>query len=148
VDGEINELRLSMRARAANGTQGVLAVLSISEDAGASWRELERFSPDPEHTTNHMWFNHVLRGKALEATRCRVKVEVSGGGLEQVIANSVMKANPNWPVALRVTHAWLEGEQPRKETRVLAAAGRESRYEVTAGPGVVNQEVTIEGIAQ
>jgi hypothetical protein len=148
VDGEIRELRLSMRARAANGSQNVLAVLSVSEDAGSSWRELKRFSPHPEHTTNYMWFNHVLRVKALEASRCRVKIEISGGGLEQVIANSVVNATPVWQTALRVTHAWLEGEQTRKETRTVAATGGESTYEVTVGRGVVNQEVSIEGIAQ
>jgi hypothetical protein len=147
-DGEVRELRLSLRARAADAPQGVLAVLSISEDDGATWRELERFSPHPEHNTDRMWFNHVLHGRPLDARRCRAKIQISGGGLDQVIANSVVKADPRWPAALRVTHAWIEGDQPRQETRMVAPGGGQSAYEVTAGSGVVNQELTIEGVAQ
>ena len=62
TDGEIRELRFSARARAARGGQGVSVALSLSEDGGANWRELERFKPDPEHTTN----SHVVQSRAAE----------------------------------------------------------------------------------
>lgn len=148
AEGEIQELRVSLRARAQRGSQGVAVVLSISEDAGATWRELERFSPDPEHTTNHMWFNHVLRGRHIDGSRCRLKIEITGGGLEQAIANSALAAKPAWPTSLRVTHVWREGERERSFSQAIPAAAVMQAYEVTAGPNLINEEVRIEGVAQ
>jgi hypothetical protein len=145
--GEIRELRFSTRARAARGGQGVTVALSISGDGGANWRELERFAPDPEHNTNHMWFNHVLRGGRLDGAGTLLKVAVEGGGLEQVIANTLVAAEPAAATDLRITHLWQEGDTPRTFTHVVPA-GSDGPYELTAGAGVVNQEVRIEGIAK
>ena len=148
TDGEIQELRFSARARAARGGQGVTVALSLSEDGGATWRELERFTPDPEHTTNYMWFNHVLRNQHLKGDRAWLKVAVTGGGLEQVIANTLVAAPPAAPTDLRITHVWREGETPRTFTRLIPATGGDPSYEITAAEGVVNEEVRIEGVAQ
>ena len=146
--GEIRELRVSMRARAARGSQGVVAVLSISKDGGAQWNELERFAPHAEHTTNHMWFNHVLRDGRIDGRRCRLKVEITGGGLEQVIANSLVTATPASPGATRITHVWREGDRERTFSSVAPAGAEGYTYEVLAGSGLVNEEVRIEGIAR
>ncbi len=148
TNGVVRELRVSLRARAARGSQGVSALLSLSEDAGANWRELARFSPDPEHTTNHMWFNHVLTGRAIDASRCRLRIEISGGGLEQVIANSLVAAEPAASTRLRLTHVWREGDRERTFTHLAPAAPRGCTYEVTAAAGLINNEVRIEGVAQ
>ncbi len=148
TEREIRELRVSLRARAARGSQGVSAVLSISEDSGATWRELERFSPHPEHTTNHMWFNHVLRGGAIDGRRCRLKVAISGGGLDQVIANSVVAAPPESPSPVRITHVWREGERERTFSRVTPREADGHSYAVDAAPGLVNEELRFEAIAK
>lgn len=146
TDGEIRELRVSLRARAAVGTQGVTAALLLSEDGGATWKPLDRFTPDPDHTTNHMWFNHVLRGRSIDGRRCRLKVEITGGGLEQVIANSLVLARPAARTALRITHIWREGTAERTFSRVAAAGAEPFSYEVAGGGKPVNQELRIEGI--
>jgi len=143
---EIRELRVSLRARAAHGSQGVTVVLSLFGDGGAQWRELARFVPDPEHTTNHMWFNHVLRDCALDGRRARLKIAIAGGGLEQVIANGLVAAPPAVPTALRVTHVWSEGGRERTFSQVLPAGQDAARYEVTAAAGLVNEEVRMEGV--
>ena len=146
--GEIREVRFSARARAAHGSQGVTVTLALSEDGGATWRQLQRFTPDPEHTDNAMWFNHVMKEQHLKGGAAWLQVAVTGGGLEQVIANTLVEAPPAAPTDLRVTHVWREGEKERTFTRVIPAAGGASSYEVDAAEGVVNEEVRIEGIAQ
>jgi hypothetical protein len=145
AEGEIRELRLSLRARAAKGSQGVTAVLSISEDAGGTWRELERFTPNPDHTMSAMWFNHVVRGKAIDASRCLVKVDVTGGGLDQVIANSLLTAPTAVNPAMRVTYVWREGDLERRHSQTVRPG---SSYDVTVGAKLINREVLIEGAAQ
>ena len=145
---QIRELRVSMAARAARGSQGIAAVLSISEDGGSTWRQLQKFAPDPDHTVNHMWFNHVLRGQPVDGRRCRLKVEVSGGGLDQVIANSIVAAPPASATALKVTHVWSEGGKERSFTRTAPPAAEGFAYDFTAGASPVNREVRIEGVAR
>jgi hypothetical protein len=95
-----------------------------------------------------MWFNHVLAGPAIDGSRCRLKIEISGGGLEQVIANSLVSAGPATPTRLRLTHVWHEGDRERTFTHLASAAPRGYTYEVTAGAGLINDEVRIEGVAQ
>ncbi len=148
TDREIRELRVSLRARAPRSPQDFRAVLSISGDSGATWRELERFTPHPEHNVNYMWFNHVLSGRAIDGRRCRLKVEVSGGGLDQVIANSVVAAPSPSPSPLRVTHVWREGERQRTFSRTATPGAEPYTYTVEAAPGLVNEEVRIEAIAK
>jgi hypothetical protein len=148
TNGALREVRVSLLARAARGSQGVSAALSLSEDAGANWRELARFAPDPEHTTNQMWFNHVLTGRVIDGRRCRLKIAISGGGLEQVIANSLVAAEPAAPTRLRLTHVWREGDRERTFTHLAPAAPKGYPYQVTAGAGLINDEVRIEGVAQ
>ena len=122
ADGEIRELRISIRARAAHGSQGNTVLLSLSSDDGATWRQLERFVPNPEHTFNEMWFNHVLRNQHLSGGHTRLKISVTGGGLEQVIANSVVAAPPAVPTGLRITHVWREGDQERTFSQLVPRA--------------------------
>ena len=145
-EGVVEELRVAVLARALRGSQGVSLALSLSEDGGTNWRELERFAPHPEHEMNHMWFNHVIRNGALSGQRSRLRIAVSGGGLEQVIANSLVRSNPRAPSALRVTHVWREGDQQRTASRVFRSGS--GTYEVnTAAAGLVNEELRTEGVA-
>jgi len=145
-EGVVEELRVAVLVRALRGSQGVAVTLSLSEDGGTSWRELERFAPHPEHQMNHMWFNHVIRNGALSGDRSRLRIAVSGGGLEKVIANSLVRASPRASSALRITHLWREGDQLRTASRVFRSGS--GSYEVaTAASGLVNEELRIEGIA-
>jgi hypothetical protein len=145
AEGAVEELRVSVRARAARGSQGVAVTLTLSEDGRTNWRELGRFTPHLEHEMNHMWFNHVMHNAALEGARARLRVAISGGGLEQVIANSLVRSNPKAPGALRITHIWHEGDQQRTASRMVQAGS--GTYEVTAASGLVNEELRIEGVA-
>ena len=95
-----------------------------------------------------MWFNHVLAGRTIDGSRCRLKIEISGGGLEQVIANSLVAAEPAASTRLRLTHVWREGDRERTFTHLAPAAPKGYTYEVTAGAGLINDEVRIEGVAQ
>ena len=122
--GEVRELRFSARARASHGSHGVAVALSLSEDGGATWHQIERFTPDPEHTTNHMWFNQVLHGQHLNAAKSWLKVAITGGGLEQVIANTLIAATPLNPTDLRVIHLWREGDQQRSFSHVAPRIGQ------------------------
>ena len=145
-EGVVEELRVAVLARALRGSQGVSLALSLSEDGGTSWKELERFAPHPEHEMNHMWFNHVIRNSALNGDRSRLRIAVSGGGLEQVIANSLVRSIPRASSALRVTHVWREGDQQRTASQVFRSGS--GTYEVnTAAAGLVNEELRTEGVA-
>ena len=147
-DGQVGEVRVSVRARAARGSQGVTVALSLSEDGGITWRQLEQFTPHPEHTMNHMWFNHVIRNRALTGNRTWLKVVVSGGGFEKVIANSLLRATPRASTALRITHLWREGDKQQSTTHVLPPGSNQSTYEVVTAPsGLANEELRIEGVA-
>jgi hypothetical protein len=95
---------------------------------------------------NHMWFNHVIPNGALSGQRSRLRIAVSGGGLEKVIANSLVRVSPPSSSALRITHLWREGDQPRTASQVFRSGP--GSYEVaTAASGLVNEELRIEGIA-
>ena len=145
IGGTVEELRLSVMARAAQGSQGVLVVMSLSTDDGASWKELERFTPNPEHTDNHMWFNHVIRKSALPGEHTWVKMAISGGGFEKVFANSVVRDSEKVATDLRVTHFWREGENPKSFSQVLKAGSHDTAYTVKAAHSdVVNEELRIE----
>jgi hypothetical protein len=149
TDGTLEELRVSIRARALRGSQGLSIALSLSEDGGATWRELERFEPHPEHRMNAMWFNHVIRNAQLNGAACKLKLTISGGGLDQVIANSLVREVPASPGPLRITHLWQEGNRSRTAVHNFVPGSRESSYEVTAaGPELMNQELRIEALAK
>ncbi|MCX6622157.1 MAG: hypothetical protein NTY38_14035 [Acidobacteria bacterium] len=147
IDGDVDELRLSVLARAAHGSQGVLVVMSLSTDDGATWKELERFTPDPGHTMNEMWFNHVIRNRTFQGGHVRVRMSVSGGGLEKVFANAVVREPSKVATDLRVTHLWREGEQPKSFSHVWKAGARDATYSVeAAAAGIVNDELRIEAL--
>jgi hypothetical protein len=148
--GIVEEARISVRARALGGPPANTSVaLGLSTDGGRTWRELERFHAHPEHDTNHMWFNHVVRGKALDGEHCRLRVSVTGGGLEKVIANSAVRAEPRAPSTLRVTHLWREGAQERSHTALLPPGPSEASYEVeVAEGGLQHVALRLESLAQ
>jgi hypothetical protein len=145
-EGTIEEMRLSVEARALGSMSAVSVALAISEDGGAHWRELERFKPDPEHSHNNMWFNHVIRNASLPGARTLLKVSLSGAGLDKVIANSAVTAAPATQSTLRITHRWREGEQSRSAARAVSAAS--PRYEVETSGAIRNERLRLEAIAQ
>ena len=146
--GMVEETRLSVLARVLPGGKpaGVSVGFALSTDGGSSWKELERFTPHREHELESMWFNHVLRKADLRGDSSKVRVSIAGGGLSKVIANSAVVAEPRSASALRVTHRWKEGGTPRTFTRTFAPEAAEQSYGITAGAGVVNEEVRLEAI--
>lgn len=146
--GMVDETRISMLARPLPGGKpaDVSVVLSLSTDGGASWRELERYTPNREHEISAIWFNHVIRNADLRGESCWLKVAVKGGGLSKVTANSAVHSEPKSPTALRVTHLWKEGGTPRTFTKVFD--GTVGTYSIRAGAKIVNEELRLEAIAK
>lgn len=145
--GTVDEARISIRARAVGGKpSGATVTLELSEDGGRTWRPLDRFSGHPEHDMNHMWFNHAIKGKPLDGEHCRLRISISGGGLEKVIANSAVRAEPRAPSALRVTHVWREGDTQRTFEYIARPASGAGSYEVEAAKALVNESLKIEGV--
>jgi hypothetical protein len=146
--GMVDETRISVLARVLPGGKpaDVSVTLSLSTDGGRNWKELERYTPHPEHEIEPMWFNHVIRNADLRGESCRIKVAIKGGGLSKVIANSAVRAEPKSASALRVTHLWKEGGNSRSFTQVFGTA--EGSYTIQAGPSVANEELRLEAIAQ
>jgi hypothetical protein len=122
-EGTAEELRFSVSARAAGPMNKVALSLALSDDDGATWRELAKFKPDPEHNQNQMWFNHVMRGINLNGTRAWLKVTTGGAGVEKVIANTSLPVRPATSTMLEVTHQWYEGDQLKTATRTVASGG-------------------------
>ena len=148
--GIVEEARISVRARALGGPPANVAlVLHLSTDDGQTWRELERFRSHPEHDTDHMWFNHVIRRAALLGESSRVRLSVTGGGLEKVIANSAVRAEPRAASALRVTHIWREGAEERTSASLFPSGAAAKDYEVkVTGPELQNVALRLDSLAQ
>ncbi|HSB14457.1 MAG TPA: hypothetical protein VLE22_08355 [Bryobacteraceae bacterium] len=147
--GSVDEARISIRARAVGGKpSGTSVTLELSEDDGRTWRLLDRFTGHTEHDMNHMWFNHVIEGKTLDGEHCRLRLSVSGGGFEKVIANSAVRSEPRVPTALRVTHVWREGDAQRTSEHLVRPGSGSDTYEVDAAKGLVNEALRIEGVAR
>jgi hypothetical protein len=147
--GSVDEARISVRARAVGGKpSGTFVTLELSEDDGRTWRQLDRFSGHPEHDMNHMWFNHVIKETTIEGEHCRLRLSISGGGFEKVIANSAVRTEPRAPTALRVTHVWREGDAQRTSEHMVRPGSGSEAYEVEAAKGLVNEALKIEGVAQ
>ena len=92
--GIVDEVRVALKViRAGEGARPEV-VLSVSENDGVTWRELERFVPHQEHELGGMWFNHILKDRSLNGTKSRLKVQVSGAGLSRITANSLVRENP------------------------------------------------------
>jgi hypothetical protein len=118
--GPVEEVRVSVMLR-RRGNSPVALALDLSEDAGVTWKELERFAPHPEHEMSHMWFNHAIRGRILDGARSMFRLRAENANLEKVIANSAERIEPRSKSVLRITHTWREG-----------AAGKSFTHE---GPG-------------
>jgi hypothetical protein len=106
--GPVEEVRISamLRRRAAGP---VSLAMELSEDSGATWKELERFEQHPEHDMSHMWFNHAIRGRILDGSRTMLRLRAENANFEKVIANSAERMEPRSKSALRITHTWREG---------------------------------------
>ncbi|MDZ7640235.1 MAG: hypothetical protein U5J83_18605 [Bryobacterales bacterium] len=122
------QLRVSVLARALPGTdpQGIRVALSMSEDGGESWKELRRFVPHAEQEDARMWFNHRVDIRGAIARGTLLQVAVEGGGLERVATSLLAEADAAPAGGLRVTHHWLEGNEPKAAVREVDG-GREER---------------------
>jgi hypothetical protein len=143
--GDLEETRISVLLRALGKMADVTLALSASADDGATWSELRKFAPDPEHDTNHMWFNHVIT-EGLHGANTRFKLTVSGAGFEKVIANSAVREKPRTANTLRITHSWFEGDERKTFTRSLPPGSPRS-YQFVAGEGLKNDALRFEAAA-
>jgi len=146
--GTVEEARIGVRARAlGNKPADTRLTLSLSEDEGRTWRELRRFAPDEEHEESHLWMNHVINDRTLDGARSWLRVAVENGGLEKVIANSALRAEPAVPSALRITHLWREGERRKNHSVTFPPRSEWPAYEVEAGADVRNEALKLEAVA-
>jgi len=152
LGGLIDELRLGIEAQVLEGDkpQDISVLLSISENKGVSWKEPARFSAHPEHEQNWMWFNHVIKDRSLNGPETRVKIEVSGGALAKVVANSLVRTPPRVPSALRVSHIWKEGPEKRRRQTLswtFQPGSENTSYRVvTPEEGILNESLKIEAV--
>jgi hypothetical protein len=139
----VEEVRISALVR--GGGPAALA-MELSEDNGTAWSELQRSARHPEHDMSQMWFNHAIRGRILDGSRARLRLTVTNGNLEKVIANSVLRSEPRAPSALRVTHAWREDAEEKTFSRSFTP-GAEMKYEVEVkGAKLLNESLRIEAV--
>lgn len=145
------ELRVSVLARALAGTgpQDTRVTLSLSEDGGRNWKQLEKFRPNPEHEDARMWFNHLLARTSGITGQTRLRVEVEHGGLERV-STSVLSAPPAASAdSLRITHVWLEGDVERTAVNDVRLVQGKGDYRVNTGTAEIrNRELRIEAVAR
>ena len=149
LGGLIDELRLGIEAQVLEGEkpQDVSVVLFLSNNKGSSWEKLAGFTAHPEHEQNWMWFNHIIKDRSLDGFRTRIKIEISGGGLDKVVVNSLIRVNPRVPSALRVSHTWKEGTSRQTVTWVFQPGAENTSYEVvTPEHKIVNESFKIEAI--
>jgi len=147
--GIIDELRLAIQAQTLEGgnPQDVSIVLSLSNNKGSSWEKLAGFAAHPEHEQSWMWFNHIVKDRSLDGSRTRIKIEITGGGLDKVMASSLVRMNPSVPSALRVSHTWKEGTKRQTVTWVFQPGAENTSYKVvTPERKIVNESFRIEAI--
>ena len=145
------ELLVSVLAHALPGTdpREARVALSISEDAGNSWRVLERFTPNAEQEEDRMWFNYSLPRSSGVSAETLLKVEVKHAGLERVASSVVSAEDAAAADTLRVTHVWMEGEETKTASRTLTLKDGAGSYELSAGKGAIrNRELLIEAVAK
>jgi hypothetical protein len=152
-NGLIDELRLGIEAHVLEGRkpQDISVVLFLSENKGGSWKQLAAFSAHPEHEQNWMLFNHIIQDRSFNGSDTRIKIEVTGGCLSKVVANSLVRKTPVVPSALRVSHAWKEGSGWRNRQTVswVFQPGAENTSYTVSTPveSIINESLKIEAIA-
>lgn len=144
--GIVDTVRLALQVIRPDRGVNPEVVLSLSENGGVSWQELKRFAPHPEHGLGGMWFNHILKGRSLDGSRARLKVEVTGGGLARIVANSLVRENPGLPVELRVSHVYREGSTTQTVSWNFPPGDQNTTYEIEAPEGVRNVSFRIEAL--
>ena len=148
TDKTVKELRLSIRAGCAENEkpQNVKAQVLISEDNGASWEELSRFTVDPEHQQPWMWFNYVLKDRQLDGSKTRMKVVVQNGSLGAIKVGCRIGVVPRVPSDLSFTHVWTEGERFRSTKSVMSAVRGNHSYTIDTSRNekLINRQLIIE----
>ncbi len=145
------EVRVSVLARALAGEnpRDTRVTLSLSEDGGRTWKELEAFRPNPEHEDPRMWFNHVIARASAVTARTRLRVEVEQGGLEQIATSVLSTPSAASADSLRITHVWLEGDAESTSTNDVRLVQGIGDYRVETGSGRIrNRELRIEAVAR
>jgi len=151
AQGILDELRISVLAQPLSGAEigDVSLALSLSEDSGASWRELERFAPHEEHELNGVWFNHIFRARSLDGARTALKLEVSGGGVSKVAVSALVRTSPRVPSALNITHVYRTPGGGRQNVNWLFPPGAQNTtYQVDVPEEkIYNESFTIQAVS-
>ena len=150
TEGIIDELRVSLLARKLKqgAPKDIKAVLYLSENKGRTWSELESFTPEPEHTLEGAWFNHIMRGRSISGAESLLKLEISGGGLAKVAVSSLVRASLKSPSTLRINHVYHQEGGARQIVNWLFPPGAQnSSYEVEVPEGKIhNESLTFEAL--
>ncbi len=150
AEGILDELRLSMLAQPLPGgkTGDISVVLSLSENSGASWQRLERFTPHPEHELNGIWFNHIYREKSLDGARTALKLTLTGCGLSKVAVSALVRTSPRVPTALNITHVYRPHGGGRQNVNWFFPPGAQNTtYEIEVPEEkIYNESFTIQAV--
>ena len=140
----VAEARISVLASCIDLVGDPKVTLSLSSDGGGHWRKLAHFTPDPEQEMSRVWYNYTLRDLP-EGGRTWLKVEVSEGGLEQVIANAIVRERPAAPGTLRVTNVWRESGREQTASHLLEPGAAPLDYAIdAAASGIENVALRFE----
>jgi hypothetical protein len=125
------------------------AVLYISNNRGASWRELERFIPHELHDLGGSWFNHVIDGQPLVGANTRFKLTVRNANIHTIQFSTLERRNQVAPSELRITHAYHDGRGNNQAVSWSFPPGAQnSGYEVDVPQQkIYNQSITFEAVA-
>ena len=147
--GIVDELRVAIGAQSLPGgkIEDASVVLFLSENETADWQELERFRPNPEQQFTEMWFNHIIRDRSLDGSRCRLKIELKGCGLNQVTANSLVRVTPKIQNTLHLSHVYQAGGRRQTVNWLLAPGAQNTSYEIEVlGEKVLNESLKVEAM--
>ncbi len=151
VDGLIDQFRLGFNVSMAGDKplSQLEAVLFISNNRGASWRELERYTPHEQSDLNGLWFNHVIDGQPLVGANTRFKLSVHNASIHTIQFSTLERRNQAAPSELRITHAYHDGRGNNQAVSWSFPPGAQNGgYEVEVPEQkIYNQSLTFEAVA-
>lgn len=151
TEGLIDQLRIGFHVSAAGGgsVQDLEAVLSISNNRGASWNELERYKAHPEHELDGAWFNHVISDRALVGANTRLKLTVRNADIHTVQFSTLERRNQAVSSELKITHAYHDGRGNNQAVSWSFPPGAQNGgYQVSVPQEkIYNHSLTYEAVA-
>ncbi len=151
ADGLIDQFRIGFHV-SSSGDKPVSeqeAVLYISNNRGASWHELERYTPHEQHDLGGSWFNHVIDGQTLVGANTRFKLSVRNADIHTIQFSTLERRNQAVPAELRITHAYHDGHGNNQAVSWSFPPGAQnSGYEVEVPQQkIYNHSLTYEAVA-